>query len=62
MRVSEFAHAMHNLAQHAWLDFEKFDEDRFWQDYDIYCKRHPEDHERTGYRQLFEELLKSKGY
>ena len=60
--VADFADAMHNLAQHSWLDFERFDEDSFWSDYSRYCQRHPEDVARTRYRKVFDDLLKSEGY
>ena len=62
MRIAEFADAIHNLAQHSWLDFERFDEDRFWEDYNRYCEKHPEDQIRTNYRELFNKLLNSNGY
>ncbi|MFA6173420.1 MAG: hypothetical protein WC701_07000 [Kiritimatiellales bacterium] len=62
IRIADFADAMHNLAQHSWLNFERFEESRFWEDYDRYCRKYPNDLIRTKYRQLFDDLLKSKGF
>jgi hypothetical protein len=44
------------LALFAALDFERFDEERFWRDMQYVEKRHPE-FKTSRYREVFDEML-----
>ena len=62
-RAGYIADAMHNLAQHAALDFEHFDETDFWKHIDYAHSKSPLV-EPSRYRQLFDDRLaelQSKG-
>ena len=50
---------LHNLALYSTLDFEGFDEDRFWEDGVYFGKKHPETYER--YKLLYEQELAKDG-
>lgn len=52
----DLADALHNLALFASLDFERFDEERFWGDFAGVEKRYPEFHP-SRFRSVFEERL-----
>ena len=47
---------LHNLAQHSAHNFERFDEERFWHDFDYAHSRCPE-FGLERYRQRFETML-----
>ena len=50
----EIAEWLHNLAQFSSLDFERFDEGRFWEDYEVFRKKYPLDKHQS----LFDKTLK----
>ena len=47
---------MHNLAHFSALDFEHFDEDRFWKDYDLFVSRLAS-RPMWNYRSVFDDAL-----
>src|SRR5262249_45090672 len=51
---------LHNLAFFSAVDFERFDEDRFWRDLEGYQRRLP-DFELRAYRRLFDQELSAPG-
>ena len=53
-RAGALADWLHNLARFSVNDFEKFDEEMFWQDYERLAKRHGDD---WNYRGVFERRL-----
>ncbi|MFT5304042.1 MAG: hypothetical protein ACI814_004865 [Mariniblastus sp.] len=55
-RAGYIADAMHNLAQHAALDFDRFDEAAFWDALD-YSQSQSRLVEPARYRQLFDDRL-----
>ena len=62
-RAGYLADAMHNLAQHAALDFEHFDETDFWSHID-YDHSHAQQVDPARYRKLFDDRvaeLQSRG-
>src|SRR5579859_8105500 len=52
-RAGAIADWLHNLAMFSALDFERFDEARFWGDLDNLAKRNPE-YELMTYKGIFE--------
>ncbi|QDT10235.1 hypothetical protein [Planctomycetes bacterium K23_9] len=55
-RAGNIADAMHNLAQHAALDFDRFDEATFWDALDYAHSQSPLV-DPSRYRQLFDDRL-----
>jgi hypothetical protein len=55
-RAGAIADWVHNLALFSALDFRRFDEGRFWHEYERLRRRHPE-YELDFYRTLFEWAL-----
>jgi hypothetical protein len=41
LRAGAIAEWLHNLALFSALDFARFDEDRFWRDYQWLLRKHP---------------------
>jgi hypothetical protein len=52
-RAGAVADWVHNLALFSALDFRRFDEERFWDEYERLRRRHPE-YELDSYRSVFE--------
>jgi hypothetical protein len=59
-RAGVVADWLHNLALFSALDFEHFDEDRFWRDLEGYQQQHS-DLELAAYRRLFDQELSAPG-
>jgi hypothetical protein len=55
-RAGALANWLHNLALFSALDFERFDEARFWHDLETVCKRYPE-YGLVNYRSFFERIF-----
>ena len=60
-RAGVVADWLHNLALFSALDFERFDEERFWQDYRHFDERHP-DFRLYAYKDVFERELSGSGH
>jgi hypothetical protein len=60
-RAGIVADWLHNLALFSVLDFERFDEGRFWQDYRHFDGRHPE-FQLSAYKDLFEREVSGSGH
>src|SRR5262249_37552338 len=52
-RAGAIADWLHNLAIYSALDFERFDEERFWEDYRWFLENHPGEG-LEGYRSEFQ--------
>jgi hypothetical protein len=50
---------LHNLALISSLGFDKFDEERFWQDHSLLCSRFP-DHNLGRYKEIYEDYLRDE--
>src|SRR6476469_7578014 len=50
----EIAEWLHNLAQFSSLDFERFDEDRFWEDYRFFREKYPS----NKYQNIFDRTIR----
>jgi hypothetical protein len=48
---------LHNLAFFSSVDFERFDEDRFWRDFEYVQKHYPE-FQPSRFRTIFDERLR----
>ena len=58
----EIAEWLHNLAQFSSLDFERFDEDRFWENYKVFRVKYPLNKYQSMFDKTIEELQTGKGY
>ena len=54
-RAGAIADWLHNLAQHSSLDFDRFDEDRFWKGYERFVHKHGDPRK---FREVFERRLR----
>src|SRR5262245_31089412 len=52
---------LHNLADFSARDFERFDEERFWQEHGTLCKHFP-GHRLQRYREIFESYRQGDVY
>ena len=52
----ELAEWLHNLAQFSSLDFERFDESRFWEDYNVFRLKYPSDKYQSSFDRTIDEL------
>ncbi|QIX61013.1 hypothetical protein HER32_07375 [Hymenobacter sp. BT18] len=55
--VYEVALWLHNLALFSALDFERFDEERFWDDYRQFQRKYPPEKYPAMFNQTVEKLL-----
>lgn len=55
------ANWLHNLAFFSTLEFDGFEEERFWRDYDWFVEHHP-DCGITEYKKVFDRELAGEGW
>jgi hypothetical protein len=55
----EIAEWLHNLAQFSSLDFERFDEGRFWEDYAVFRGKYPSSKNQSLFDRTIKELQTS---
>lgn len=60
-RAGVIADLLHNLAFFSAVEFEHFDEDRFWHDLRHYDERYP-DFQLSQYQELFQRELAGEGH
>jgi hypothetical protein len=55
--VGGLADWLHNLAEHAEMDFIHFNTERFWKEYETFCMYYADSKHQRDYRKLYEDEL-----